>query len=104
MKFPANLKKSNSNTKDIMALECGVSRVEKTALLSIVDTIDFLRQQRPQFSCQEMIQSSRGKMPIFNIYYYACMKFSYNLLDIIHIYVWSTILLKSEKIMNENQA
>ena len=50
------------------ALECGVERSSKRALLSIVDTIDFLKQQRTQFSCQEMIQSSRGKMLIFNIY------------------------------------
>ena len=55
--------------KDIMAaLECAVERSSERALLSIVDTIDFLKQQRTQFSCQEMIQSSRGRMLIFNIY------------------------------------
>ena len=76
-------------------------RVEKTALLSIVDTIDFLRQQRSQFSCQEMIQSSRGKIPIFNTYD-TCMKFSKNLREIINILCVISNIDKKE-ILSENQ-
>ena len=41
-------------------LECVADSSGEKSPLSIVDTIDFLKQQRPQFSCQEMIQSSRS--------------------------------------------
>ena len=78
---------------------------EKRALLSIVDTIDFLKQQRTQFSCQEMIQSSRGKIPIFNIYNYnyththgifliACYK----------LFIVYVINIVKEKILNEKSS
>ena len=41
-------------------LECVADSSGEKSPLSIVDTIDFLKQQRTQFSCQEMIQSSRS--------------------------------------------
>ena len=46
--------------KNETLLECVADSSGEKSPLSIVDTIDFLKQQRPQFSCQEMIQSSRS--------------------------------------------